>query len=440
MEDTMESENKTKSKTVYTKQVQIAKNAKRLPEVSFTSLSYHMDIAWMYEAYLQTRKDGAVGVDGVTAKEYEKNLGKNLKALLERAKSGKYRAPAVKRVYISKGDSKEMRPLGIPTFEDKILQRAVKMLIEPIYEQDFYGFSYGFRPGKSQHQALNNLRNEIMSKKGWIIDLDIRKYFDSIDHRKLREVIKQRVRDGVITRLIGKWLNAGIMEKRNLYYTDSGTPQGGVISPLLSNIYLHEVLDKWFVKEVKPRMEGEVFLIRFADDAVIGFKRKEDANKVMRVLGKRFAKYGLKIHPEKTKMIRFDRSKESETFDFLGFTHYWGKSRKGYIVVMKKTAKDRLRKSIKKINTWCKENRHESVNEQFKNLNKKLIGHYGYYGITCNYRSISQFYRAVRRIWYKWLDRRTDKSHMNWGKFKNLLNAYPLSKPRIVHSVFAAKH
>jgi group II intron reverse transcriptase/maturase len=426
--------------TVYTKQQQIAENAKRLPNVSFTSLAYHMDIAWMFEAYMQTRSDGATGVDGVTSEEYEKNLKSNLENLLDRAKSGKYRAPAIRRVYIPKGSGNEMRPLGIPTYEDKILQRAVKMLLEPIYEQDFYDCSYGFRPNKSQHQALQYLWKETMMMNGWLIDLDIRKYFDSIDHNKLMGVVRQRVNDGVITRLIGKWLNAGIMEDGNLHYSESGTPQGGVISPLLSNIYLHEILDKWFVNEVKPRMSGKVFLIRFADDAIIGFEHKVDAERVMHVLPKRFAKYGLTLHPEKTKLIKFTRpniksdDNDSDTFNFLGFTHFWSKSVKGTFVVRRKTSKDRLARAIKNINKWCKDNRHQDIKYQHDMLSRKARGHYGYYGVTGNFYALKAFYWKLTESWMKWLGRRSDKDHLTAEKFRNLMNIYSIPLPRIVHT------
>ncbi|MBN2547296.1 MAG: group II intron reverse transcriptase/maturase [Spirochaetes bacterium] len=429
---------------VSTKQKQIALNAKRLPDVSFTSIAYHMDLGWLYEAYRQTRKDGAVGVDGITAGEYEKNLKENLSNLLDRAKSGRYKASPVRRVYIPKGNGKELRPLGIPTFEDKILQRAVKMLIEPIYEQDFYNCSYGFRPNKSQHGALQKFWEEAMGTKGWVIDLDMRKYFDSINHKKLMEILKQRVNDGVIIRLIGKWLNAGIMEEKNLHYNETGTPQGGVISPLLSNIYLHEVMDKWFINEVKPRMKGRVYMVRFADDAVMGFRYEKDAERVMKVLPKRLEKYGLKLNLEKTKVVKFriplNKDDDIGTINFLGFTHYWGKSRRGNNVIMKKTEKKRFARALKEINEWCKKNRHLKMKVQCEKLRKKIQGHYGYYGITPNGRAITIFFHSVGRIWFKWVNRRGRKDSLNWEKFTFLLkNVYQLPKPRIVHSVYSAK-
>ena len=295
--------------TVSTKQQRVATLAKQSPQMGFTSLAYLMDIDWLLEAYRRIRKDAAAGVDGVTATDYEANLEGNLQALLDRTKAGTYRAPPVRRVHIPKGDSaKDTRPIGIPTLEDKILQRAVVMLLEPIYEQDFYDCSFGFRTGRSAHQALEALRNQTMdSHGGWILEVDIQKFFDTLDHAHLRAFLKQRVRDGVLLRLIDKWLQAGVMEDGAVTTPEAGSPQGGVISPLLSNVYLHYVLDEWFEKEVKPRLRGQAFLIRYADDFVMGFTQEEDAKRVQAVLPQRLGKYGLAIHPEKTRLVPFRR-------------------------------------------------------------------------------------------------------------------------------------
>jgi group II intron reverse transcriptase/maturase len=285
---------------VLTKRHRIAEIASKLPNERLVSLSQHIDIWWLYTAFVRTRKDGAKGIDGQTAEDYQAHLRENLESLVERVKSGSYKAPPVRRVYIPKGSGNEKRPIGIPTFEDKVLQRALVMVLEPIYEQSFHDFSYGFRPGKNQHQALERLWCGLMENKGgWVIDLDIRKFFDTLDHTVLREILDKRIGDGVVRRLIDKWLKAGVMEAGELSYREEGTPQGGVISPMLSNIYLHEVLDEWFVREVQPRMKGKSFMVRFADDAVLGFETKADAERVMAVLPKRFAKYGLTGHPEK---------------------------------------------------------------------------------------------------------------------------------------------
>ena len=294
---------------VSTKQQRIAKLARQSPEMGFTSLAYYIDLDWLLEAYDRTRKDGAVGVDGQDGEDYAVNLMGNLQSLLDRAKSGTYQAPPVRRVHIPKGGSAtETRPLGIPTFEDKVLQRAVVMVLEAIYEQDFKDCSYGFRPGRSAHQALDSLWQQTMGiGGGWIVDVDIRKFFDTIDHGHLRDFLKRRVRDGVLLRLIGKWLNAGVLEDGCVTHPEEGSPQGGVVSPILSNIFLHYVLDEWFEREVQPRLKGRAFLIRYADDFVMGFSREEDARRVMDVLPKRFEKYGLTIHPEKTRLVPFER-------------------------------------------------------------------------------------------------------------------------------------
>jgi RNA-directed DNA polymerase len=298
-EDTKMSKSK---ETVSTKQERIARNAKKLPEVSFTSVAYHIDMEWMDEAYRSVRKDGATGIDGETGKEYGKDLAEKLSRLRNRIKSGRYKAPPVKRAYIPKNKT-EKRPIGVPTFEDKVAQKAIQMVLEPLYEQDFYDFSYGFRPGKSQHMALNRMWNEIMNMKGaYIIDLDISKYFDTIDHTLLRETLQKRVKDGIVIRMIGKWLNAGVMEQGKLSRPGKGSPQGGVISPMPSNIYLHEVLDGWFVNVVRPRMAGKASMLRYADDALLMFEREDDLNRVTKVLPKRFAKYGLKMNESKTQV------------------------------------------------------------------------------------------------------------------------------------------
>ncbi|MEM7314424.1 MAG: group II intron reverse transcriptase/maturase, partial [Planctomycetota bacterium] len=339
--------------------------------MGFTSLAYLMDIAWLFEAYHRTRKNGAAGIDDVTAAEYEQGLEDNLRRLLDRSKSGSYRAPPVRRVYIPKGSSStEVRPIGIPTLEDKILQRAIVMLLEPIYEQDFRDCSYGFRPGRSAHMALEALRKQAMTAGGgWILEVDIRKFFDNLSHQHLREFLQRRVRDGVLQKLIHKWLNAGVMEDGNVSYPDAGSPQGGVVSPILSNVFLHYVLDSWFEKEVKPRLSGPAYLIRFADDFAIGVRHERDARRILEVLPKRFGKYGLTVHPDKTRLICFqsptlsrDKSGNSSTcprtFTLLGFTHYWGKTRKGNWAVKRKTASSRFGRAVQSIAQWCRLNRH----------------------------------------------------------------------------------
>jgi group II intron reverse transcriptase/maturase len=427
--------------TVSTKLERIAKLARERPDVALTTLAHHIDVDWLREAYRQTRKDSAPGIDGQDATQYAEHLEDNLRALLERAKAGSYRAPPVRRVHIPKGDGSQTRPIGIPTFEDKVLQRAVTMLLETIYEQSFHDFSYGFRPGRSAHQALEALRDATMAMHGgWIVEVDIKRFFDTIDHGRLREILHQRVRDGVLLRLIGKWLNAGVLEGNILEYPEEGTPQGGVISPLLANIYLHEVLDEWFVRDMRPRLHGRVTLVRYADDFVFVFERKDDALRVLDVLPKRFGEYGLELHPDKTRLVEFTRpSRDVDnddddgpgTFDLLGFTHYWAKSRKGNDVVKRKTAKDRFRRALRRIYDWCRNNRHKPVVVQHATLKKKLEGHYRYYGLPTNAPALTSFRRRTVLAWWKWLSSRSQKARLTVAAMTRLLARYPLPEPRL---------
>jgi len=429
--------------TVSTKLRRIAELAKQSSERVFTSLAYHLDLEWLCEAYRRTRKDGAPGVDGRSAWDYEKQLEENLRSLLNRAKAGCYQAPPVRRVHIPKGSSGETRPIGIPTVEDKILQRGIAMLLEAVYEQDFLDCSYGFRPGRSAHQALQAFWDQATRQRGgWVLEVDISKFFDNLEHHHLRQLVRHRVRDGVLLRLIDKWLHAGVLEAGQLSYPSSGSPQGGVISPLLANIYLHYVLDRWFTEQVQPCLRGRAFLIRYADDFVIGFVRQDDAQRVQEVLPKRFARYGLTLHPEKTRLIDFSRPAQqasggtgSGTFKFLGFTHYWGRSYRGVWVIRRKTDSHRLRRSLQGIRVWCRSNRHLPLGEQHTRLSRKLRGHYAYYGITGNQRSLQAFREQVRRIWRTWLSRRNRQDQITWETFARLEKRYSLPPPRIVHSV-----
>jgi RNA-directed DNA polymerase len=435
------------SKIVYTKQQRIAELAKQAPQLGFTTLSHHMDRYWLYEAYLGTRHDGAVGVDGQTCADFSAKLPANLQSLEDRAKSGTYRAPAVRRVRIPKGTGTETRPLGIPTFEDKVLQRAVVMALQPIYEQDFLNCSYGFRPGRSAHQALQSLWEQTTAMGGgWVLEVDIRKFFDTLDHAQLRALLRQRVRDGVLLRLISKWLHAGVLEEGCLSYPETGTPQGGVISPLLANVYLHYVLDVWFEQEVQPRLKGRAFLIRYADDFVMGFACAADARKVLEVLPKRFGKYGLTVHPDKTRLVPFGRppastqaspgSRTPGSFDFLGFTHYWGQSRWGRPVVKRRTSRSRFSRALMKIADWCRRHRHLSVQEQQQTLGQKLRGHFAYFGITGNMEALQRYRLEVLRLWWKWLQRRKRGGCWAWSRFLAMLGRFPLPAARVYRSVY----
>ncbi|MEK7993682.1 MAG: group II intron reverse transcriptase/maturase [Planctomycetota bacterium] len=427
--------------TVSTRQAQIAYWAQKHPAEACVSLNHFLDEEWLQEAFRLTRRDGATGVDGITKQDYEQDLAANLRDLSDRARSGRYKAPPVKRGYVPKGDGEERRPIGMPAVEDKVLQRGVTMILEPLYEQDFLDCSYGFRPHRSAHDALETIWQNISRMGGcWILDVDIRKFFDTLGHQHLREILDQRIRDGVIRRLIDKWLKAGIWEDGQVSYSEQGTPQGGCISPMLSNIYLHTVLDEWFERTIKPLLRGKAFLVRFADDFVMGFAEETDARRVLAVLPKRFGKYGLAIHPDKTRLVDFRApyktpGKEPETFQFLGFTHYWGQSRRGTVVLKRKTAKQRVARTLKRLGEWCRRNRHLPLLFQQRKLNQKLRGHYAYFGITGNFRALWQVFQRTGRIWYTWLARRTRGGKgMNWERFASLAKIFPLALPRIVHS------
>lgn len=428
------------SGSVSTRLQRIAELARKHPERSFRSIHHIIDMELLEEAYRLTRKGGAAGVDGQTAEEYARNLKGNLQALLDRLKTGTYVAPPVRRVHIPKEGGKT-RPIGIPTFEDKILQRAVTMALSPIYEQDFEDCSYGFRPGRSAHGAVEALWQATMSMGGgWVVEADIEGFFDNLDRTHLRSFLDRRVTDGVLRRVIHKWLKAGVMEEGAIRHPDTGTPQGGVISPLLANVYLHEVLDVWFERTVKPSLRGRVQLLRYADDFVVVCQRETDANEILAALHGRFEQYGLRLHPDKTRKVRFVRPPRDggkprpETFDFLGFTHFWGKSKKGNPVVMRRTASGRLGRALRRLNEWCQANRHRTMAIQHKQLSAKLRGHYSYYGITHNMDALSRVHDRAEAIWRKWLDRRGGKRRMTWARFRNLLVRWSLPPPQVVHS------
>lgn len=425
---------------ISTKLERIAELARRMPGVSLQTLAHHIDVNWLREAYRRTRKDGARGVDGQSAEQYAETLEDNLQSLLDRAKSGRYFAPPVRRVHIPKGDGEETRPIGIPTFEDKVLQRAVAMVIGEVYEQSFHDFSYGFRPRRSAHQALEAIQHVAWRMKGgWLVEVDIKKFFDTVDHAYLRTILSQRIGDGVLLRLVGKWLNAGVLEGLVLSHPDEGTPQGGVISPLLANIYLHEVLDDWFVRDVRPALARSAEMVRYADDVVVLFEDKRDAERFLATLPKRFGKYGLSLHPDKTRMVPFqrpDRVEDDEdgpgTFDLLGFTHFWAVSRKGHWIVKRTTAKGRFSRALHRLREWCRWHRHDPVKSQHLTLRKKIRGHYAYYGITSNSDAIGAFFYMARRIWRAALARRSQQ-RMPWWKMQKLLERFPLPAPRIIH-------
>ena len=426
----------------YTKQQWIAEQAREHPERVFTSLHHLIDGEWMREAYRRTRKDGATGIDGVTAGDYEKDLEANLDDLLSRIKSGRYFAPPVRRHYIPKADGTK-RPLGIPTFEDKVAQRAILMMLEPIYETDFVPCSYGFRPGRSAHDALNAVRTGIIEQRQrWVIDADLKAYFDSIPHTHLRSFLDLRIKDGVVRRMIDKWLKAGVLEKDAVHRPVAGTPQGGVISPMLSNVFLHHVLDEWFEEVAKPRLHGRCQLVRYADDFVIALEDRHSGKRLLDVLGKRLGRFGLTLHETKTRYVDFRRRRpygrhwmaSATTFDFLGFTHVWGRSRQGKDVVRQITAKGRFARALKSVHDWCKRYRHLPVKAQQDYLARVIRGHCAYFGLTGNSKRLSWFRYQVARIWRMWLSRRSRLRGLNWDRMNELLKRYPLPPVTITRS------
>lgn len=427
--------------SVSTRQQHIAQMARRHAGSPLTTLSHHLDLLWLRAAYGKVRRDSAPGVDGQTVADYGENLDANLRSLLDRAKTGTYRAPLVKRVHIPKNET-ETRPIGMPTVENKVLERAVAMLLEPVYEQEFLDCSYGFRPGRSAHQALAALRQAVMTMRGgWVLDVDVKKYFDTIPHQQLREVLGHRIRDGVISRLVGKWLKAGIWEAGQVTHPEAGTPQGGVISPLLSNIYLHEVLDRWFTHEIKPKLHGRAELIRFADDFVLVCERREEAEALLAQVQTRFQNHGLTLHPEKTRIVDFRHPWNSEskpqTFDFLGFTHYWAETRNGGHAMQSKTKGKKLRAALVKIGEWCKRHRHEPMESQHRELCNRIRGHYAYYGIRGNSRALRNFRYAAQRWWHHWLSRRSRERADGARLWKLLDRHFPLPPARIVQGAFS---
>jgi RNA-directed DNA polymerase len=415
--------------------VRIAMLAKSDPEQVFTSLAHRIDISLLRKSFRRLRRNESTGVDRITAKEYAENLKENLYNLHERLRRGQYVASPVKRIWVDKEDGRK-RPIGIPALEDKIVQKAVTTILEVVYEPIFHDCSRGFRPNCSQHTAIKELREKCVKLNiNCIISADITGLFDNIDHKFLRDIIRLRVNDGGILRLIGKWLNAGVSEGGEVIYPDRGTPQGGVVSPVLSNIFLHYVLDDWYVKEVQPRMKGKCFLIRYADDFIMGFQLESDAKQIMEVLPKRFNRFKLELHPEKTKLIPFGRpsGKPKGTFDFLGFTFYWGKSLKGNWVIKKQTARKRRNRFMRMLWRWCRANRHDPLKEQHETLCSKLRGYYQYFGVRSNYKALEVVYEYAIKAWRRWLGERHRDGYISCEKFEKILSTFPLPRPRIVH-------
>jgi len=424
--------------TMTPKLLEVRERAKRSLQMRFLSLAHLIDEDALERAYDRIRKDAAVGVDGVTKEQYGQELKSNVASLHDRMKTMRYRHQPLRRVHIPKGKG-ATRPIGISSVEDKTVQGAIREVLEAVYEPIFYDGSYGFRPSRSAHDALRSLNQVLVrGEVNWILEADISSFFDSIDRKMLMEMLRERVADTSLLRLVGKCLHVGILDGDEYSEPDEGTAQGSSLSPLLGNVYLHHVLDQWFERDVLPRMQGKAHLVRYADDFVIGFEREDDAKRVMSVLGQRFERYGLQLHPDKTRLLPFGRptqdvrkGKGPAAFDLLGFTLYWRRTRTGRWMPTLKTRTARLRRAITAVADWCRSHRHQSVKEQHAALTRRLQGHFNYFGVNGNLRSLQLLVYEVGRAWRKWLSRRGQRTPMSWKRFNDLLRRLPLPKPRI---------
>jgi RNA-directed DNA polymerase len=423
--------------TVQTSLLGIAKKAKSDKRYRFRNLYRELNEELLRDSWRLLRKDAALGVDRVSAAEYEANLEENIRQLVERLKRKSYRARLVRRHYIPKGDGR-MRPLGIPATEDKLLQLAVKRLLEAIYEQDFLPCSYGYRPRVGALEAVDQLTVKLQfGGYHQVVEADIKGFFDNLSHEWLMRMLGERIDDQAILRLIKKWLKAGVLDTDGeVLRPEGGTPQGGIISPILANVYLHYALDLWFERVFQRSCRGGAFLHRYADDFVCGFGREEEAQRFYGELEERLRKFGLELAADKTRVIPFSRYRRRETsFDFLGFEFRWGTDRKGQARLKRRTSRKKFRSSVKRVAEWCKKNRHRRLGEQFQLLNAKLRGYYNYYGVRGNYASLEQFYYQVRRLHLKWLNRRSQRQSYNWAGYDELIRHFALARPRITARV-----
>lgn len=416
--------------------LKVAERAKRHPEERLLALAHHIDESALERSFKRLRRDAAVGVDECTVEQYGERLAENLQALRARMKAGQYRHQPIRRVNIPK-ENGTTRPIGISTVEDKVVQGAVREVLEAIYEQDFLDCSYGFRPGRSAHDAIRALNGVIDAGNGnYIVEADIVSFFDSIDRKVLMGMLRDRIADESLMRLVGKCLHVGVLDGEEYLEPDDGTAQGSSLSPLLGNIYLHHVLDVWFHRDVQPRLYGRSALVRYADDFVLCFQRQEDAERVWKILGERFAKFGLTLHPKKTRCFSFRRPRDGAdqrgtTFDFLGFTTYWRRSRDGKQRVAFRTRGARLRRAIKAVFEWCRRHRHDPIGEQHQALSRKLRGHYGYFGVDGNLEALNDLRFWTHRAWKKWLNNRSQRARMNWRRFNELIACFPLPRARV---------
>ena len=437
---------RTQSRVAFTASLaRVNKAARRSCQTRFTALLHHVDVEALKRSFRRQRRRASAGVDGVTVEAYEKDLEANLKDLCDRVHTGRYRPQPVRRVNIPKPDG-GMRPLGVPVLEDKIVQGAVAEVLSAVYEVDFLGFSYGFRPKRSPHQALKDLEKALVTRKiNWVLDADIRRFFDSVDHEWLLRMVAHRIADPRILRLIRQWLRAGILESGEWSETVEGTPQGAGISPLLANIFLHYVFDLWVAQWRRRQAHGDVIVIRYADDTLLGFEQEQDARKMLSDLKRRLAQFGLRLHDDKTRLIEFGRfaverrskrrERRPETFDFLGFTHYCSQTKDGRFIIRRKTQQKRMIRKLTELRIEARRRMHWLMGEQQRWLVAVLRGHYTYYGVPTNFRSLSIFAYEVRKLWFKVLRRRSQKSQMTWSRFNDLLKVFPLPTPRLSRSL-----
>jgi len=425
----------------------ISERARKEPKLHFTSLAHLLNKKFLRECYLELGRDRASGIDGVSWQAYGENLNENLANLVKRMKAKQYKPQPVKRVYIPKNEH-EKRPLGLPSLEDKIVQKGISRILEAIYEQDFLDCSYGFRPNRSCHDALRAVDQTIMKRPvRYVIEADIKGFFDNVSHNWLLKMLEVRIKDPSFLFLIRRFLKAGYIEEGRLVKTEQGTPQGGNLSPMLANIFLHYVLDLWFEKRIKPQMAGQVYLVRYADDFLIMVQRQSDACKMEQVLRDRFEKFSLILHPKKTRIISFSRKepdnakrqgRKPNTFEFLGFTHYWKQSLEGgWYMLSRRTSAKRFRRACKAMNEWLRFVRNWCKTKiWWQILASKLRGHYQYYGISGNSKMLKMFYYQVMRMVHKWLNRRSQRNRWNWDRYLNYLRNYPLPLPHIVHKFY----
>lgn len=430
------------NETVETKLQRIAAKASRDPKCRFTSLFHLVNVELLRSCFLKLRKDAAAGIDQVTKTEYGTNLEENLTELVGRLHRMAYIPQPVRRVFIPKPGSKKHRPLGIPALEDKLVQAGLTRILTAIYESDFIDDSYGFRPNRGCHDALRALSLTVENGPvNHIVDADIKGFFDNVDHEWMKRFLEHRIADNRVVRYIVRFLKAGVMNEGVIEESDTGTPQGGIISPILANIYLHYSLDLWFCKVFQKTCYGYSKLIRYADDFVVCFQQETDAKRFHKELEERLAKFGLEVSPEKTKVIEFGplaatkaerRGNKPDSFDFLGFTHYCSRTRDGRRFRMKRTtSRKKFSAAIRKFKDWLKENRTLPTPDLMVKVSVRLQGHYAYYGVTDNSGGITRYAYEARNLLFKWLNRRGNRGRMNWEKFNRLLERFPLPKPQI---------